>query len=485
MKEYKNKTEIPNFYKIIFHKNGKYPIGYYSRNLKIKIKDREKQSQTPINKIRNELIFPISDDSSLKIKNMYAKFQKAKSAKKNNVNLSYNYLSPKNILFNKKFSKISRPLSQYSTIIEMSKNNSDLFYKNIKKERPFSQFNKYSTLNFDNIYSGNDSKICTNKDIFNKIKPKSGLRNRIIRNSSALLLRNKKSNLFNNSSIKDLLKHENDMKKKKKELKGRLLTALSKHLVINKDTYNKFNYLFKNEDSYEDKILKDEENDKKNNKMKMFNSNNHPSSLFSELKPSFRYEDYYHSPLEFVIKYFTKEEIKLLKSSPEYFGINRLPFKNSDFEYYPTLLSKLEHEKNGEDSDKSKKIEKFVNEESNKIDIKNELNRIRKIFKEKKKSKSKRKLIIGKDFISHYEREIEADEGTVNYFERKYIKYLSNKEKRMEKKITNIKFKKSRFEFLKNKRTQKIEEDKNIQRITGPVINAIKKNYLRSNSMCS
>ena len=485
MKEYKKGNEIPNFYKMIFHKNGKYPIGYHSRNLKIKIKDREKQSQTPINKVKNELLFPISDDSSLKIKKMYNKFQKAKSATKINSNLSYNYLSPKHLLVNKKYNKVSRPLSQYSTLIEMPKSNSFLFFKNIKKERPFSQFNKYSTLYEDNIYSINNSKIITNKHKYNKIKPKTGIKNRIIRNSSSLLFRNKKINLFNNSSMKDLIKHENEMKKKKKELKGRLLTALSKHLVINKDTYNLFNYLFKNEDSFEDKKLKDEENDTKINKKKMFNSINHSSSLFSELKPSFRYEDYYHSPLEFMIKYFTKEEIKLLKSSPEYFGINRLPFKNSDFEYYPTLLSKLEHEQKGEDSDKSIKIEKFVNDESNKIDIKSELNRIRRIFKEKKKSKIKRKPIVGKDFVSHYEREIEADEGTVNYFERKYIKYLSNKEKRMEKKITNIKFKKNRFEFLKNKRTQKIEEDKNIQRITAPVINIIKKNYLRSNSIGS
>ena len=485
MKEHKKETEIPNFYKMIFPKNGKYPIGYHSKNLKIKIKDREKQSKTPINNVKNELIFHISDDSSLKLKKIYNKFQKAKSAKKINVNLSHYNLSPKNLLMNKKYNKISRPLSQYSTLIEMPKSNSLLFFKITKKKRPFSQFNKYSTLYEDNIYSCNNSKINTNKHKFNKINPKTGIKNRIIRNSSSLLFRNKKVNLFNNSSMKDLIKHENELKKKKKELKGRLLTALSKHLVINKDTYNLYNYLFKNDDSSEDIKLKDEENDTKFNKKKMFNSIIHSSNLFSEFKPSFRYEDYYHSPLDFMIKYFTKEEIKLLKSSPDYFGINKLPFKNSDFEYYPTLLSKLEHEQKGEDSDKSAKIEKFVNDESNKIDIKSELNRIRRIFKKKRKSKIKRKPIVGKDFVSHYEREIEADEGTVNYFERKYIKYLSNKEKRMEKKINNIKFKKSRFEFLKNKRTQKIEEDKNIQRITGPVINAIKKNYLRSNSIGS
>ena len=85
--------------------------------------------------------------------------------------------------------------------------------------------------------------------------------------------------------------------------------------------------------------------------------------------------------------------------------------------------------------------------------------------------------------MSHYERDIEPDEGTVQYFERKYIKYLSNKEKRMEKKINNIKFKKSQFEFLKNERTQKLEEEKNVQRITGPIINIIKKNYIRANNI--
>ena len=113
----------------------------------------------------------------------------------------------------------------------------------------------------------------------------------------------------------------------------------------------------------------------------------------------------------------------------------------------------------------------------------NELNKIKKIFQKRKINKIKRKPIKGKDFVSHYERDIEPDEGTVQYFERKYIKYLSNKEKRMEKKINNIKFKKSQFEFLKNERTQKLEEEKNVQRITGPIINIIKKNYIRANNI--
>jgi hypothetical protein len=123
---------------------------------------------------------------------------------------------------NKKYNKISRPLSQYSTLIEMPKSNSLLFFKITKKKRPFSQFNKYSTLYEDNIYSCNNSKINTNKHNnankhkFNKINPKTGIKNRIMRNSSSLLFRNKKVNLFNNSSMKDLIKHENELKKRKK-----------------------------------------------------------------------------------------------------------------------------------------------------------------------------------------------------------------------------------------------------------------------------
>lgn len=84
--------------------------------------------------------------------------------------------------------------------------------------------------------------------------------------------------------------------------------------------------------------------------------------------------------------------------------------------------------------------------------------------------------------MSHYERDIDPDEGTVAYFDRKYNKYLSNKEKKMEKKINSLKFKKNRFEYLKNLRTQKLKEEKNIQRICTPIINIIKKNYMRANN---
>ena len=162
--------------------------------------------------------------------------------------------------------------------------------------------------------------------------------------------------------------------------------------------------------------------------------------------------------------------------------MERLPFKNSDFEFNPTLLSKLDYEENSGNYNKLINREyKFKPNKISKFDLNKEMNKIKRLFKERKKNKAKGKPLKGKDFISHYEREIEPDEGTVQYFERKYFKYLNNKEKRMEKKINMMKYKKSQFEFLKNERTQILEEEKNVQRITAPIINVIKRNYMKGN----
>ena len=37
-------------------------------------------------------------------------------------------------------------------------------------------------------------------------------------------------------------------------------------------------------------------------------------------------------------------------------------------------------------------------------------------------------------------------------------------------------------DIRKNQRTLKLEEEKNVQRITGPIINIIKKNYIKANN---
>ena len=475
-KEQEPKTQI-NFYKILFNKHDKYPIGHYSRNLVSKIKDKEEQLTNYRGK-NNDFFNPISDDHIQKIQKIYTKFQTIKSATKYNSSL-----------YKKKEKIFSRPISQNTTIIGLSKNNSSPFLINSPKTRPMSQFNQNSAILNDNFFSNNYSKITkyTNNMKINFIKEKPKIlknKNKIKRSTSALLLIQKKDllNSFSNKSLNELLKQEEEIKKRKKLLKAKLITSLSRHIVINKDTYHYYNYLFKDELDPEEKKLK-EYIQKKINPKKIFHFIKHHPDIFSKNKPPFRYEDYYFSPLELLNKYFTKEDLVLLICSPEYFGLDRLPFKNSDFEFNPTLLSKLEYEENSGNYNKLiNKNNKISIKKNNKFDLEKELKKIKNIFKERKINKIKRKPIKGKDFISHYERDIEPDEGTVQFFERKYAKYLNNKEKRMEKKINNIKYKKSQFEFLKNARTQKLEKERNVQRITGPIINVIKKNYLKVNN---
>ena len=483
MQTFSSEEKIPhlNFYKILFSKHDTLPVGHFSRNLATKIKDTANNLLT-LKEKNMEHFNPISENNIFKIQRIYSKFKRNKSANK-----FYNSSSRK--IMNK---LLSRPLSQYSTIIDLSKNTYNI---NIKKNSPFRAYSNNkgeATGIVDNFWSNNISKIERNKiknikkdklkkDIknINNLYIKKNINKKIQerRSSSAQFFFEKKE-LINQPNIKNLIKHEEEMKQKKKLLKGRLLTALSRHLVINNQTFKLYDIIYKNEENKDEN--KDENIKNKIHDNQYFHFTNRNSYCFSNIRPPFRYEDYYYSPMELIKKYFTKEEIIILKSSPGYFGLNKFPFKNSDFEFNPTLLSKFSVEDNKETID-DEHIIKHQKQKA-KFDLDKEMKKIKNIFKEKKIIKKKREPIKGKDFVSHYERDIDPDEGTVAYFDRKYLKYLTNKEKKMEKKINNLKYKKSRFEYLKNLRTQKIQEEKNIQRITSPIINIIKRNYLRSNS---
>ena len=476
MQKYQTAEKLKNFnfYKILFHKHETFPVGHFSRNLINKIKDSN-HSIEPFKEKNSEYFNPISDNNSFKIQKIYSKFQRSNSAKRFPI-----YSNQKNKNKNKKNNKLiysqNNHLSQYSTLLDYSKYiPSSRFYKKINF-RPMSHVGGGTTMFLDKFPNQEISKIIKNKNKKN-LKIKKDFQ----RSSSAFIFNHNNTTkrielLKENSTLKNLLKHEEQMKEQKKLLKGRLLTALSRHLVINQETLKNYDMLYREEQ----KDNKEYSTPKKIGFKEHFNFINHHPDYFSKIRPPFRYEDYYFSPLELIEKYFTKEEIIILKSSPEYFGLNKFPFKNS-IKFNPTLLSKFDLETPNSNFNKSQYTEKKINNKS-KFDLKKEMKKIKNIFKERKKEKVKREPIKGKDFVSHYEREIEPDEGTVSYFERKYNKYMVNKEKNMEKKINDLKYKKSRFEYLRNLRTKKLEEEKNIQRITMPVIDIIKRNYLRANS---
>ena len=83
--------------------------------------------------------------------------------------------------------------------------------------------------------------------------------------------------------------------------------------------------------------------------------------------------------------------------------------------------------------------------------------------------------------MSNYERDIEPNEGTVEYFEEKYQKYLRNKIKRLKEKFDNYHYKKMKYAFLKNQNAQKNNTEFEIQRQTKSIIETIRNNYTFSN----
>ena len=144
-----------NYYKIIFHKQGTLPIGHFSRNLVYKIKDHSNYVPTSKEK-GSEYFNPISESNVFKIQKLYSKFQRNKSANRyHNKNYSAKY---KNQI-------LSRPLSQYSTLIDLPeyKNHINLKKNIVKNNRPFSQMKGESTFLLEKLHSYNVSKIKNQK----------------------------------------------------------------------------------------------------------------------------------------------------------------------------------------------------------------------------------------------------------------------------------------------------------------------------------
>ena len=154
MQTFSSEEKIPhlNFYKILFSKHDTLPVGHFSRNLATKIKDTTNNLLT-LKEKNMEHFNPISENNIFKIQRIYSKFKRNKSANK-----FYNSSSRK--IMNK---LLSRPLSQYSTIIDLSKNTYNI---NIKKNSPFRAYSNNkgeATGIVDNFWSNNISKIERNK----------------------------------------------------------------------------------------------------------------------------------------------------------------------------------------------------------------------------------------------------------------------------------------------------------------------------------
>ena len=377
-----------------------------------------------------------------------------------------------------------------------NKNSSKIKIFNFKEKRN-------NLINISNIKENNqnnsslgDSKT---KDLFNNSKQSdkrnNNLRNLFIRHEKYLINRNKTfnesyslKNIFNNknSFFKD---KEQNIKKnyKLRELKERLNNNIKKHMIFNKKIFERYNLLFKAgmktkfktyikniDKAYEEYAMnnnnlykKDYELNKSDNGSS-FKINNY-YNCFSVFKSTFNYQDNFLTPKEFLNKYFDKKEISLMKSSPKYFGLNKAPFKFEEQIYSPNLKERIQIEE-GEMDIKSYKQSQIIVQKNNKENNKY-------ILEEKQNNENKRKIyikllklnkqkILNKDlkrpkikiepFFFHYERDIDPDEGTVAFFEKRFDGYLNKKMKELKLKMKNNNDNINKYEIRRNKFLNKI-----------------------------
>ena len=439
---------------------------------------------------------------------------------------------------NSNFKSFYKPLSnKNSTRIKLLKfkfrekrNNSFFNISNIKdEEKNSSSFadTRIKDLFINNININNNDIQKNNKEI--KVTDKKGkkLRQLFLRNEKSFINHNKTFNKINslkhsfNDKISFIQENSENkkLKSKLKELKERLNNNIKKHLIIDKTKYMNYNLLFKVgmktkfktynkkiDKAYEDYSMnnnniykKNYELDKNNNSS--FKINNY-YNCFSVFKSTFRYQDGFLTPEEFLNKYFNKQEISLMKSSPKYFGLNKAPFKFVEQIYNPTLLeriqiedgeiniegyrekeNKIQQEKSKENINRKHNYsidEKNLGENNRKIYIKLlKLNKSKKNIFENINHKNKKKQIKFEPFVSHYERDIDPDEGTVIFFEKRFDRYLSNKMKELKSKLKNNRDNIKQYEIRQKHALQYQENKDNAKKF----LNIIKNNYINVNKM--
>ena len=86
-----------------------------------------------------------------------------------------------------------------------------------------------------------------------------------------------------------------------------------------------------------------------------------------------------------------------------------------------------------------------------------------------------------KPFTFHYERDIDPQEGTVAFFEKRFDKYLKNKIRELKLKMKNNRDNIYKFEFQKKKIIKNLKK----QNYSKKYSEIIKKNYLNINKMAN
>ena len=137
----------------------------------------------------------------------------------------------------------------------------------------------------------------------------------------------------------------------KEKIRAKLLKLLSNSIILNEDEIKEYKAQFNTKKQI-----------KKRKKIKLTEYNNSmhftsPQNIFSNPNYIYRYEDIYETPMEFIKKNFSKEEIQIMIHDPIYFHLDKSPLRNANLKLHFSLTSKIDFE--DEIKDKNKVIEMF------------------------------------------------------------------------------------------------------------------------------
>ena len=292
---------------------------------------------------------------------------------------------------------------------------------------------------------------------------------------------------------------------KKKHLKEKFLSTIHNKLILNRTMYDNTNAKFHFENEMHRRETKAKELLRISHEKKHFTVNRRSfiftkrNELFSKYKTTYRYEDIYESPYEVIQNNFTQDEIALMQRSPQYFLLTRPPFNECGLKFNITLKDVLnEEEQNNNSNNKDirgkKVVENFYKQQQQQ----------QASWKGKYKYKSKSKSVCNnscnsgsKGIIGCKGNEKGSNKymkkGEGNEINKKYLysafyydKLFSEIEERkllmQLKRQKMLKYKKERFELMKNAKGEKCtnDNDNDIDMYKArKVVNIIERNFMK------
>jgi len=208
----------------------------------------------------------------------------------------------------------------------------------IFKKNETTKLNEKLKKTLENLKNNNNNQITI------KVKPKSQQKN-----IYKLEKKNKDENIqkiFTQGQFELKTFEESKIQFEKLKLRSKFIKLYSKVLIKDPEEFLTYNFLFKK--NLWKLVRKKTTKKRKDDKLIITPHSN----FFSDIQTTFRYEDIYNTPREFIQKNFSREEKNFMVLDPKYFFLNKPPFSNANLPLKYTLKEKI----NEEDEILNKKI---------------------------------------------------------------------------------------------------------------------------------